>query len=198
MILQQLREKTAEHHKNLENCNLLKHFSQGSITLPIYEKILCKFYGYFSPIESQFQQIPLLPYYLSDYSSRRKTHALQRDLSFLNSPDLQGKSLQICQNIPTVTNLNKAFGCLYVMEGSTLGAKVISKTIQEKLGISENNGGSYFHGYGPATGEYWRRFCAVLEHYAETEGNEEEIVESANQVFIKLKVWLDLSEQWKN
>ena len=194
MILQQLREKTAEHHKNLETSALLSHFSHGNITLPIYEKILSKFYGYFSPLESQFQQIPLLPYYLSDYSSRRKTSTLQKDLSFLNSSNQQGGSLEICRDIPTVTTLDKAFGCLYVMEGSTLGAKVISKVIQEKLGISENNGGSYFQGYGPATGEYWRRFCAVMEHYAETEGNAEEIVESANQVFIKLKAWLDLSE----
>lgn len=188
MILQQLREQTSGHHKNLENSALLRHLNDGSISFPIYGQILQKFYGYFYPLERQLQQIAPLSYYLTDYPTRRKSTALFEDLVFLQYPTFQ---LEECQALPNITNLSAAFGCLYVMEGSTLGAKVISKVIQEALGITEVNGGSYFRGYGPQTGEYWKNFCSVLQHYAETEGDAEQIIETANQTFISLKQWLD-------
>lgn len=186
MILQQLREQTASHHKDLEESALLRHFSDRSITRPLYEKILSKFYGYFSPLEKELQQLQQLPFYLSDYSSRRKASSLQHDLTFFGSAPPE-----LCADLPSISSLDKAFGCLYVMEGSTLGAKVISNVIQYSLGINASNGGSYFHGYGVQTGEYWKNFCSSLQHYAQTEGNSEEIIESANQTFMKLKGWLD-------
>lgn len=188
MILQQLREQTADHHRNLENSALLRHFNEGSISLPVYGQILQKFYGYFSPLERQLQQVTPLSYYLTDYPSRRKSSTLLKDLSTLQYPT---SLLEECRDIPNIANLSAAFGCLYVMEGSTLGAKVISKVIQEALGIKEENGGSYFRGYGPQTGDYWKNFCAVLQHYAETEGDTEQIVATANQTFLSLKQWLD-------
>jgi heme oxygenase len=62
--------------------------------------------------------------------------------------------------------MRKAFGCLYVMEGSTLGGKIIYNILKKQLGLSDSAGASFFYGYGPATGEKWKTFGASLEAFA--------------------------------
>jgi heme oxygenase len=54
-------------------------------------------------------------------------------------------------------NLNFAVGCLYVLEGATLGGQFISRHLAT-LGIGPANGGLFFHGYGAKTGEMWKSF----------------------------------------
>lgn len=57
----------------------------------------------------------------------------------------------------------EALGCLYVLEGSMLGGRVIYRAIEKALGIGSDNGGRYFCGFGSGTGSAWTEFVAVLE-----------------------------------
>ena len=57
----------------------------------------------------------------------------------------------------------EALGCLYVLEGSMLGGRVIFRTIEKALGIGSDNGGRYFCGFGSGTGSAWTEFVAVLD-----------------------------------
>ena len=55
-------------------------------------------------------------------------------------------------------------GALYVIEGSTLGGKVIARQLAAHLGLNAAKGARFFHGHGAATeahwGEFWQ-FAAV-------------------------------------
>ena len=54
-------------------------------------------------------------------------------------------------------------GCLYVLEGSMLGGRVIARAVATGLGIGPDNGGRYFSGFGAATGKAWSEFLDVLD-----------------------------------
>jgi heme oxygenase len=55
------------------------------------------------------------------------------------------------------------FGCLYVLEGSALGGRVISKQVKQTLGLGPATGGAYFHGLGRQTARHWSEFLTTLK-----------------------------------
>jgi heme oxygenase (biliverdin-IX-beta and delta-forming) len=54
------------------------------------------------------------------------------------------------------------FGCLYVLEGSALGGRVISTRVKQTLGLGPATGGAYFHGLGRQTASHWSDFLTAL------------------------------------
>lgn len=57
-----------------------------------------------------------------------------------------------------VNGPGRAVGCLYVLEGSALGAQYLSRQLHTRLGISAETGGRYLAAYGERTGERWKAF----------------------------------------
>jgi heme oxygenase len=62
---------------------------------------------------------------------------------------------------PAVGTKAEALGAMYVLEGSTLGGKIILKTLQSK-GVSTDDL-DFLDPYGKDTGALWRAFLSVLE-----------------------------------
>ena len=63
-----------------------------------------------------------------------------------------------------LNNAAKALGCLYVLEGATLGGVLIARHVRASLGFDGDAGSAFYLGYGPRTGAMWRGFCGVLNH----------------------------------
>jgi heme oxygenase (biliverdin-IX-beta and delta-forming) len=96
----------------------------------------------------------------------------------------------LCTDLPEVSNEAQAFGCLYVMEGSTLGGKFISQVLRKCLGIEAASGAAFFNGYGAETGARWKAFQQSLLTFSEQAGQNATIIESANQTFNKMERWI--------
>jgi heme oxygenase len=188
MILQEIKLQTNDNHTSLENSQFLRPISQKSLTLDNYILILQKFYGFFYPLEQQIAHFPL-EQHLPDVATRRKAGMLKDDLIQLTGPE---HALPLCPHMPATTTLAEAFGCLYVMEGSTLGGKMIYKMVKDTLGLDQHHGVSFFYGYGPETGSKWKAFQqALLSLSAQDSSQDARIIESANNTFAKFKQWLD-------
>ncbi len=182
-ILAALKEQTKEQHKNLEEHIdvLSKMFSKDD-----YTRLLCNFYGFYQPLEAQLSsQIDWknLPY---DFENRRKTPALEKDLGDLA---VNCREIPACQDLPKLENPAEALGCLYVLEGATLGGQIISRHLRQSLEISPENGGAFFNGYGAETGAKWKDFCQILLTFADNPQTEAQIIESAKQTFTKFTAW---------
>lgn len=186
MILEKIKEQTTQNHILLESCSLLKPLSDGSLTKEHYVKLLAKFYGYFLPIENKLNQFVEFKSYLPDFSSRRKVSWLKEDIDKLITDKLEP---EICKETPEINSLSQAFGCLYVLEGSTLGGKVIAKTLFEKFGLDSSNGAAFFNGYGTETGSKWKLFKEALLKYSCDCNEEEIIIGAANESFNKFYTW---------
>ena len=53
-------------------------------------------------------------------------------------------------------------GALYVVEGSTLGGRLIARHLQPLFGFEAGQGYAYFRGHGEQTGALWRETAAAI------------------------------------
>jgi heme oxygenase len=194
MILEDIKAQTLENHIKLEKSELLSLFSSKSIDVQTYRLILTLFYGYFHPLEKRLDALASIPRLLPDYETRRKSSLLLSDLQALNATQAAEVSLPLCPDLPEVADEAQAFGCLYVMEGSTLGGKFIAQKLQNNLGLTASSGAAFFHGYGQETGMRWKTFQQALQSFAEQSGQQEAIIHSANQTFDKLGRWMNTNQ----
>ena len=188
MILDRLKNDTTHNHKALESNVLLSQLMSDHLTVEIYKRIIAKFYTYFLPLEKKITPFFADNKYVPDFSSRRKASHLQHDLQHYN---ISLETLDFCTNLPDINNQSQAFGALYVLEGSTLGGRFISKKINETIGATPDAGAKFYNGYGSETGAYWKTFCGHLSSYAQDQSYHFDIIETANSTFLKLNSWLD-------
>jgi heme oxygenase len=185
MFTEKIKEATLQNHQQTEKVLVAKMKNMRS--KGDYIALLCNFYAYFGGLEQQIERFVSVSD-LSDYYERRKTEAIATDLKALG-----GSVPSTAQNdeLPQIDNYLKAFGALYVIEGSTLGGKIISKMVQQHLQIADNAGLSFFNSYGEDTMQMWERFKDVLNQVAATPADEEIILQAANDTFAKFKNWLE-------
>lgn len=118
---------------------------------------------------------------------RRRMHLLAADLAVLGASPFAVDALPSCP-VPLLGNAAAALGSLYVMEGSTLGGRIIERHVERRLGFDHLSGCSYFAGYGARTGAMWRAFLARLE--LAPLGDAAGIAAGAVATFERLAEWL--------
>ncbi len=187
MILAKLKEQTAEQHQRLEiKLDILTRLSspQG------YKSLLEQFYGFYRPLEIHLGSVLCPTGFLSNFTARRKTPLLEKDLLFLESSERDLAALPQCQKLPTVESEAQAFGCLYVLEGATLGGQIISKYVADKLGYERERGATFFKSYGAEVRAMWCGFVQALREYAMAHDTDDEVVAAAVDTFDKFDQWL--------
>jgi heme oxygenase (biliverdin-IX-beta and delta-forming) len=187
MILKRLKSATNVRHAALERQLPLL---DPSFSRPAYRQFARRFYGYYAPLETQLIALPWWDSIGFDYLQRQKTPHLVQDLTAMGDTTETLAKLPRCQNLPATDSLAHLLGCLYVIEGATLGGQIITKHLQTNLGVTPTNGGAFFNGYGTTTGPNWLAFGKMLMVHAEGTGNGDDIIESANQTFATLDQWL--------
>ncbi len=185
-ILERLRKETQELHKAIESA--LPVMRPG-FQLPEYRRLMARFYGFYLPIEKQLCCVPHLEAALPDWRQRRKTEWLLRDLYALGFTGHEIENLPSCAHALALASLPEALGCLYVLEGSTLGGQIISRHLQATLGLGPGNGGAFFCGYGRQVGPMWKAFQAALPLAVPLE-EEHRAINSAKQTFHWMNEWL--------
>lgn len=177
-FLEQLRANTADSHKNLESLPVSASITSPTVTTEAYAHYLKLMYDVIKDTENNI--FPLLQNIFPDLETRRKLEWINADLAFLNHSKINSK-LPFSENSKTFS-VPFAIGILYVVEGSSLGGRFILKNLQSALGYEEN-GVSYFNGYGNKTGSSWKNFLNNLTEYGEKNGNSDEIIAGADFAF---------------
>lgn len=99
-----------------------------------------------------------LPAQLAPWLQQRsRRRFLQQDLRSLRLPPLDIDAPRLPLGGPA-----EAWGSLYVLEGSTLGGQVITRSLATAA-ITPQHGGAYFHGWGSRTGALWHEFRERLD-----------------------------------
>lgn len=158
-----LRRATDALHRRLEGRLDLERItaSRGS-----YRRLLEGLYGLYAPLEAALARSPVArPGLGLDLGRRRKTPWLERDLRALGlgGGEIAALAASPATGLPAADTVPSALGTLYVLEGATLGGRVIGRALRDALGIDAGNGGRFHHGYGDATGRRWRALLDVLE-----------------------------------
>lgn len=187
MILEQLRRETRPQHAALEHA--LPPFD-SQLALGTYLALLERFYGFYEPLEQRLRGQPWYREIDLDYDARLKTPRLERDLMALGEDGFGLSQLPRCTTLPYLGNAAAGLGCLYVVEGSTLGGQYITRLLSEHLRLTTATGGAFFAGYQAETGQRWREFCAVLERGCRSDEDAQWIIRGARETFASIQHWL--------
>ena len=78
-----------------------------------------------------------------------------------------------------------------MIEGATLGGRLIGRHIDALLDITPTPGGRFFHGYGDGTACQWQAMRHVLLGQATDTETENKIVDNAKATFASLRRWCE-------
>jgi heme oxygenase len=186
-ILKRLKLETRACHLALERQLPLM---DPTLSQAAYRHFVGRFYGFYAPLEARLEASTQWDECEFDYQGRYKTQRLALDLKALRVAPEEVNLLPQCQDLPALGTASQLLGCLYVMEGATLGGQVISRHLQAHLGVAPDSGGAFFAGYGLETGMRWKSFCVRLHVFAQAVDAQDALIASANQTFASLQRWL--------
>ena len=187
-ILAVLKAATASQHKNIER--LLPFFDER-LSLEVYTSTLSAFLGFYGPIELRLSSITGWQTIGIDLAHRQRAHLLQADLQALQMGGSIIALLPECQELPKIDNLFDALGCMYVLEGSTLGGQLIARELERRFGVTRQSGAAFFHGYGPDTGPMWMVFCSAIRICVDDHGRQQATVTAAQNTFACFAKWIE-------
>lgn len=174
-----VKAATAALHAELEN--LMRPRLSSIKSGEDYAALLKMFFGFYGPLENSIHR-HITQDLLPDIHGRQKTSLLQEDLNTLG---LDTQQIPICFSLPQINNSAAAFGALYVLEGSTLGGRIITRMLLQNDAVPRE-ALRFFSGYGEATGGKWKTFLQALNSQAQ----QPETITGANDTFYYLKNWM--------
>jgi heme oxygenase (biliverdin-IX-beta and delta-forming) len=182
--LSRLRAETRVEHDAIER---VLGLASESLTHASYLHCISRFHGFYGPVESALAAQAADSKWQSLLHGRLgKTALLERDLGNLG---VRANSLPVCLALPPLGSAAELLGCLYVLEGATLGGRVISPLLHTRLGLTPVSGAGFFNGYGEATGSMWQALRGALVS-AEVEAIcANKMIANANATFRALRQW---------
>jgi len=183
-LLGRLRARTRAEHTAIEGALDLM---RDDLSLSDYRRLLERFFGFYAPVEAQLACLLPRAGLGLDFEARRKLPWLRADLEALG--ELAPDSLAVCDALPMLHTPAQAVGCLYVLEGATLGGQLIVRHVLRTLGLTPETGARFFHGNGARTAEMWLALRTALAGFAADPPTAEAAVESANATFRSLRHW---------
>ena len=193
-ILTRLRLETRGEHDAVER---VLDLMGASVTRQAYCQRLVLFYGFYAPLEAALRIRCARPgkggdeaaLHLASLSPRlHKTALLRQDLHYLG---VSADALPLCRHLPSVQTQAELLGCMYVLEGATLGGRLITQHVQATFGITPATGGSFFNGYASDTGTMWQAMRHLLTSCALDTQTEDAMVANAIATFTCLRNWCD-------
>jgi len=182
-----LKQATKVLHIALET--KLRALLSDDISLDQYAAVQKKFYGFYRPIETRLLSIRGWDDPEFELSNRLKLPLLRDDFASLAVDSEELARLPNCGSLPRLETVPEALGCLYVLEGSTLGGKIITRRLKKILPVDESRGCSFFNSYGDDVGRMWSSFLEVLGRHCERHGDADVVIHSACQTFASLDRW---------
>ncbi len=181
----ELKENTENIHKEAEKVMIA--WLRKIRTQKEYVEFLNWMYAFYGPLEDRIKLL-LTSDIFPDMEKRSRADFLLRDMEAAGIPL---PAPEICRDLPELNSFGKALGALYVVEGSTLGGRVIAGMLSRQLGSEKNL--SYFNSYGNETGSMWLSFKAFLDGPLDP-NIVQDIRSSAKATFLTFKTWIEKHE----
>jgi len=186
-LLDHLRDRTEAEHRRLEAA---VDIDARIADAAAYRALLERLWGFYAPLEAALAAVAW-PAGAAPAGIAAKAPLLASDLGALGVA--VPESLPACGELPDVGDWRDAIGCHYVLEGSTLGGRIILKRMrreQEQSGDGERLPAAFFSAYGEVTGERWRGFCGFLRSHSGDGDVLSRAPAAAEATFATLERWL--------
>jgi heme oxygenase len=187
-VLVRLKAATRELHHSVEN---RVDIYSAVKDIEAYRRLLQQFLGFFQPLEGQLRTVPEIQVVIPDFEGRMRSRLLEADLAEVGLSGAEIRELPRCSNLPRTLDASHALGCLYVLEGSTLGGQVIAREIAIQ-NAEASRACRFFRSDDDHVGLRWKRFAAAVEAYGEDHPSRSDVIcDSALETFRCLEGWID-------
>lgn len=189
--LEALRKATRGEHERTERAVEGRFFEQdGGIDRRGYRALLEAFLGLYRPLEERL--VPASRRHLESFEYRRRADRLERDLTVLGCSEehLDEVPTLSRDELPDVDGSHRLMGCLYVVEGSELGGRVIRKRLEKELDEDALRADAFFGTDPDRVRERWTDVRAELERRLAPGDPVEEAAETARATFRAFRTWM--------
>jgi heme oxygenase (biliverdin-IX-beta and delta-forming) len=184
-----LREATRAEHASAEAAvlRLLSDRSREG-----FVRYLERLLGLYAPMEELLRGLESFRAHLPDWEQRRKVPWLLEDLAFFGYTPDASRRVPRSSDLPELTSAGHVLGAAYVLEGATLGGRVLQKQLTPALPLAPGRGGTFLNGYGEWNASMWQTFRSVLDRFGTLPSDFEALREGATRTFAAFEGWLDL------
>lgn len=155
-----------------------------------YRLYLFRMYGFHAAVERGLGLTVGLPSVIPDAGMRNnKLALLAADLVSLGVERRDLAQLPRMP-IPSLHELRRALGWMFVVEGSTLHGRDVIAHLTDTLPLEMEAASAYLSCYGAEVEARWARFGAALDAYATRPEVTEVILEGATDCLVRLHRWL--------
>lgn len=176
-LRRQLQEATADAHASIER---VIAFDAAAWPLARYHEYLQRMHAFHRAVEPLLLRTSL-PLGLA-LPARMKTAWLEQDLACFGVAPLDTRP-----DAPATLEADAAWGWMYVMEGSTLGARTLYPALVQRWSLAPERGARYLQGYGKATAAMWKAFTAALDAAPSQGIRPQAVAGAANDAFRALE-----------
>ena len=169
-----LKEATKGLHTQLDSMPAMRQLMRPDLTLKQYREILSHLDSWLREMSAQLH----LPFQPSFASIEHKLNALRTDLETL------GQSRPTLTLHLASTDPHYALGVHYVIEGSTMGARILAPRIETSLGRTDIS--HFYRLYGEQTLANWAETINLLERELTTQQRLDRAAEGATFAFNSL------------
>jgi heme oxygenase len=184
-LIQEVRAATRDQHERLE---ALLPLTCESLTREGYKETLQLFLGLFDTIEKALMKAEL-PDEI-EFDRRLRSQLLERDLRYLGLREGEIRSIPRFSRLFRFSNTAYSLGVIYVLEGSRLGGQYVAKLLHDRLGLTQDEGCSFFSSHGFQIGVMWNKFCVVARKTVTTPNERKHFVQGAKSTFTSFEKWL--------
>jgi heme oxygenase len=174
-VLERLRRETSGLHREIEEMTDLP----GSIsTREDYVNLLRRLHEFHTAVEARLADPSWAMEWLDlgiALPAHRRSHLLSEDLLSLGAT-LKEAGVRL----PRMDNIGQALGCLYVVEGSSLGGRVLAPAFRAALGDVPT---AFFESDERMHPHPWRSVMAGLRKFDATAGSADDVVLGAQGTF---------------
>lgn len=174
-----VRRGTAPAHAAIERVVPL---GRPDLDLPTYRAHLERMFGVVAPLEARLQEVPGLGALVPDLATRWRATALATDLVALG---VNPAAVPLCASLPALPDADAALGSLYVLEGSRLGGRQLSRGLRQRLPAAAG-ALRWLDSDRAQLGASWRGLLDVLDPRPAAP-----VVQGARDTFACLQRWLE-------
>jgi heme oxygenase len=204
-IMTRLRHHTYNRHQLLENLPFSQAILGKSLPLSLYVYWLKVLWPIHHALEKQCSN-HLAPVVQAVWQHDMvKTPLLEQDLAYFNQTDISTLPSPLMQQTMAdfvgyihEMGAQKPFillGILYVLEGSTLGARAFLPYLQAAYSLKED-GVRYYHAYGEQTKNHWENFKISMNAIVRELEAQNQVIQGAQETYCYINVLLNFL--WDN
>jgi heme oxygenase len=188
-IMQQLRDNTRPAHDQIEATTPITALIDGKGDVDDFINVLKASLSYYRPFEQRVMECPDASV-AAFMKPRLKTDLITRDLSRLGVSDADIAAVADYP-VPDMATPEAVLGSLYVLEGSTIGGKVITKKLQQHFGWEMLNDEHFLNPYGNGVMARWKEFSAfVQERFDACKLDKDAMIRAAQDTFVSYNACL--------